>query len=434
MADALTPLDLRPGSRQRTTPLARARRLAADPGAGRRGRHRARQRIDDRLQLHREPESKVGAQLLEDRLTGSTPVGETIVIHSDSATVDDATFQATVQQVAGNLSGRGLLIASDPNYYQLQAAGSPSAQQLVSQDRHSTIIPVTFSGTLDEVDKQSDAYLNAVKAADGPGIQVLTVGDISANKEFNDIASKDLSQAEKVLAADHAVDPDRRLRRDGRGRRAADPGAGVDLGCHRLGGASSAKLSELSFFVTNMISMIGLAVGIDYALFIVARYREEREHGADKVEAIAIAGSTASKAVLFSGITVVLALLGMFLIPTSIFRSLGLGAMLAVVVAVSAVLTLVPALLSLLGDKINWPRRTHYDRAAVAAQQQYDQETIHRGFWGTVARVVMTHPALAVILAVALLGAAAIPTCRCTAARPASRRCRRATPRPPMPS
>ena len=80
--------------------------------------------------------------------------------------------------------------------------------------------------------------------------------------------------------------------------------------------------------------MIGLAVGIDYALFVIARYREERRHGREPVDAIDVAGGTASKAVLFSGPTVVLALLGMFLVPTVIFRSLGAGAILVVIVAV----------------------------------------------------------------------------------------------------
>jgi len=118
---------------------------------------------------------------------------------------------------------------------------------------------------------------------------------------------------------------------------------------------------DLSFFITNMITMIGLAVGIDYALFIVERYREERRRGRPKLEAIEMAGGTASKAVLFSGMTVVFALLGLFLIPTSIFRSLGLGAILVVIVAVAAMLTLIPALLALLGDRIDWPRRRRYD-------------------------------------------------------------------------
>ena len=233
------------------------------------------------------------------------------------------------------------------------------------------------------------------------------------------------------------------------------------------------QFSDLSFFVTSMISMIGLAVGIDYALFVVARYREEREHGAGQLDAIAIAGSTASKAVLFSGITVVLALLGMFLIPTTIFRSLGLGAILAVVVAVAAVLTLVPALLALLGDRINmrlwknllasggWLRArlskpgrvgsfagglavgllllvvivpllifaavevvlldvvlrplTHRVTAARESEQpaaaggRFDDSVIHAGFWGRVTRIVMGHPVIAVALALAILISAAIP-------------------------
>jgi RND superfamily putative drug exporter len=155
--------------------------------------------------------------------------------------------------------------------------------------------------------------------------------------------------------------------------------------------------------------MIGLAVGIDYALFIVSRYREERRRGRPKHEAIEVAGGTANKAVFFSGTTVVLALLGMFLIPTVIFRSLGAGAILVVIVAVIATLTLVPALLSLLGDKIDWPRRRHYDAATAAAQAKYDQETIHSGFWGGVTRTVMARPVVSVVLAAGLLVALALP-------------------------
>ena len=110
---------------------------------------------------------------------------------------------------------------------------------------------------------------------------------------------------------------------------------------------------DFSFFVTNMITMMGLAVGIDYSLFIVSRYREERFKGLEKMDAIVAAGATASRAVFFSGMTVVLALLGMLIIPTTIFRSLGAGAIFVVVVAMLASLTLLPALLGLLGDRIN---------------------------------------------------------------------------------
>src|SRR5690606_25132774 len=89
---------------------------------------------------------------------------------------------------------------------------------------------------------------------------------------------------------------------------------------------------DLSIFVINMMIMIGLAVGIDYTLFIVGRYREERARGRDYVSAIVRTGDTASKAVLFSGLTVVTALLGMLIVPSSLFKSLGAGAIFVVIV------------------------------------------------------------------------------------------------------
>ena len=113
------------------------------------------------------------------------------------------------------------------------------------------------------------------------------------------------------------------------------------------------QVFQLSFFVVHMITMMGLAVGIDYSLFIVARYREERAKGLEKIDAIAEAGATASRAVFFSGMTVVLALIGMVIVPATVFQSLGLGAIVVVIVSVAASLTLLPALLALLGDKVN---------------------------------------------------------------------------------
>ncbi|MEZ4520786.1 MAG: MMPL family transporter [Thermomicrobiales bacterium] len=110
---------------------------------------------------------------------------------------------------------------------------------------------------------------------------------------------------------------------------------------------------SLSIFVTNMIVMIGLAVGIDYALFIVGRYREELRHGRGISSAIIRAGDTASKAVLFSGMTVVIALLGMLLVPSTIFNSLGAGAIIVVIISVAATLTLLPAVMQILGSNIS---------------------------------------------------------------------------------
>ena len=110
---------------------------------------------------------------------------------------------------------------------------------------------------------------------------------------------------------------------------------------------------DLNDFVPNIMTMMGLAVGIDYCLFILSRYREERESGLDKVAAIVRTNASAGRAVLFSGLTVVLALLGMFVIPEKTFQAFGVGAILVVFVAVMAGITLLPSIVGVLGDKVN---------------------------------------------------------------------------------
>ncbi len=155
---------------------------------------------------------------------------------------------------------------------------------------------------------------------------------------------------------------------------------------------------DLPFFIANIITMLGLAVGIDYSLFVVSRYREERAGGRDVLDAITRAGATASRAVLFSGLTVVVALAGMLLLPNTIYRSIGLGAILVVVVAVVASLTLLPAVLALLGDRVEALRirgRRHPERQGR--------------FWDRVARTVMRRPVVSLVLAAGVLILAALP-------------------------
>ncbi|MEA2528778.1 MAG: putative drug exporter of the superfamily, partial [Thermomicrobiales bacterium] len=293
-------------------------------------------------------------------------------------------------------------------YYDAVAAGDPAAAGVVSADRGTTLIPVTFVGDYDAASAHTEEYVAADAAQGGEGIRVVTVGDLSADHEFTTLAESDLVKGEGlglIAALVILVVVFGALAVAGVPIVLALVSIVVAVGLTALLG----RVMDLSFFIVNMITMIGLAVGIDYALFIVSRYREERRRGHDKLAAIEVAGGTASKAVLFSGATVVLALLGMFLIPTVIFRSLGAGAILVVIAAVAATLTLVPALLSLLGDKIDWPRRRRYDAATAAAQRAYDHETIHAGFWGRVTSAVMARPVVSVVLAAGLLVAAALP-------------------------
>jgi uncharacterized membrane protein YdfJ with MMPL/SSD domain len=159
---------------------------------------------------------------------------------------------------------------------------------------------------------------------------------------------------------------------------------------------------DLSLYAINMLTAMGLALGIDYSLFVVSRYREERSRGREKLDAIAATGATASRAVLFSGMTFVLAMFGLVLVPNSIFRSLAAGAILVGIVSVVAALTLLPALLGRLGDRVNALRIPFFGRAAEQAGSE-------GRVWGAIVRAVMRRPLVSLVLAAGLLLALAAP-------------------------
>jgi RND superfamily putative drug exporter len=150
------------------------------------------------------------------------------------------------------------------------------------------------------------------------------------------------------------------------------------------------------------VLLIGLAVGVDYALFVLRRSREERAAGASMREAITRAGATAGRAVVISGITVVVAMSGM-LVAGGMFTSLAIGAMLVVGVAVVAAATVLPALLAVLGDRVEKLRLPFRGRALHSAGEPGS------GFWGALAGRVTRRPMLWTVVAGGVLVAAAAP-------------------------
>jgi RND superfamily putative drug exporter len=164
---------------------------------------------------------------------------------------------------------------------------------------------------------------------------------------------------------------------------------------------------EMSVFVTNMASMIGIGVAVDYSLFVLARYREEVRAGRPPEEARGVALATSGLAVLFSGLTVIASLAGLFLVNTTAMRSMAIGAILVVSMSMLAAATLLPVLISLLGRRAWAPggivgsvlsrRRVRTNRAP--------QDT----FWGRWTTAVMGRPVLAVLAAGAVLLALAAP-------------------------
>src|SRR3989440_1997618 len=113
------------------------------------------------------------------------------------------------------------------------------------------------------------------------------------------------------------------------------------------------QITTLSIFVLNITTLFGLGLGVDYSLFIVSRFREELAHGHDVEEAVAITVATAGRAVTFSGLTVSIGLLGLVFFRINMLRSVGLGGLLVVLMAVFAAMTLLPAILSILGTRVN---------------------------------------------------------------------------------
>jgi putative drug exporter of the RND superfamily len=153
--------------------------------------------------------------------------------------------------------------------------------------------------------------------------------------------------------------------------------------------------SDVSVVVQFLIALIGLGVAIDYSLLLVSRWREEREHGHSNEDAVVIAMKTAGHAVFASGVTVAISLLALVVVPVPFLRSMGIGGMLIPLVSVSVCLTLLPALLSKIGPKVDWPRIRHEGTAA-------------RG-WSAWARLIVDHKWLATGASVAILAVLIAP-------------------------
>ncbi len=291
-----------------------------------------------------EPDSKRVDDLLESRMDGARSPNELIVVKSDGVTVDSPEFQAFVTDLQANIVAESDgFVGEIVSYYDTQDSS------LISDDQQAMFLPV-FIG---DYGVSADSYIHAVEDENGrDGFTVATGGQESIDFAFAHTSETDLLTGETIgisVALLVLVIVFGTLVSAGIPLGLAVSSIAIAIGATMIIGHAF----ELSIFVTNMIVMIGLAVGIDYALFIVGRYREELRHGRDITAAIIRAGDTASKAVLFSGMTVVIALLGMLIVPSSIFNSLGAGAIIVVIVSVMATLTLLPAVMQLLGNKIN---------------------------------------------------------------------------------
>ncbi len=178
-------------------------------------------------------------------------------------------------------------------------------------------------------------------------------------------------------------------------------GVGAVVAALGLTAWASRSITPVDQNTQSLVLLIGLAVGVDYALFVIRRSREERAAGASVVEAVTTAGRTAGRAVVISGMTVVVAMSGM-LVAGGMFTSLAIGTMLVVAVAVLASATVLPALLVVLGDKVE-ALRLPFSRRRAARRGSVDS------LWGRLAGAVTRRPALWTVAAGGALVALAVP-------------------------
>jgi putative drug exporter of the RND superfamily len=319
-----------------------------------------------------------------------------IVFESENLVATDLPFQAVI----GTALDR---VQEIPGVVNVIGPFDPRAEGLAAEEGHVATAVVGLSGS--NADRQALApHLTQVaSSAATDEVRIYVTGRSPLIAELVTQQEADLSRAERLglpiallilLISSGAV--------VAAGLPLVLAMSGVIVTIGTLGAASA--FTEFNLFVPNIASMIGLGVGIDYALFIVNRFREELVRGADPKLAVTTTIATAGRTVFFSGLTVLLSLAGLLLVEARIFRELALGAMAAVAVMVVGALTLVPALLSWLGPRVNALR--------VPGRSQQSVSFGGDRFWSRWARMIMRQPRQWAAVAIIILLVLAAPVTR----------------------
>jgi RND superfamily putative drug exporter len=356
--------------------------------------------------------------LLDDRFGAGQEAGgfqEIVVFEHPSLTVDHPEYQDTVEALLADLRNlrtktsetmggttvvsSARAVSGTTSHYDIGAPREGSPFVAMRENAGDvTFALVDLEGDEDEVLDNIDPLLEAVevfKTNEAPDFEILMGGDRSQFKQLEDVISEDFGRALflnlpitfiiLILAFGAAV--------------AALVPLALALAAIIAAMAILAIVTQvmpLEPAYGEVVLLLGLATGIDYSLFIVTRYRSERRAGRSQEEALVAASGTSGKAVVFAGATVVLALTGMFFTGFTVFTGLGIAAITVVSLAIVVSVTLLPALLFLLGDNVNRLRVPFLGRSSAGG-----------GVWGAIADRVLARPAVfATVVTVGLLALA----------------------------
>ena len=316
------------------------------------------------------------------------PVGESVLVQSNSSRVEDPSFTAAIRDVLAGVSK--------------VAAVQNVRRGPVSRDRHSALIQFAIRGDRNTAADKIQPVLDTVAAAQHahPGFVIGEFGLASAERGTATAFDNDLAKAGQLSLPITMI------------ILLLAFGALVAAGIPLLLGLTAvfatfglmalpSHLVPVAIQAYAMVLLIGLAVGVDYSMFYLKRERQERDAGRSKEAALAAAAATSGRSVLISGVTVITAMAGMFMTGDQTFASLAFATILVVAVAVVGSLTVLPAVLSKLGDKV--------DRLRVPLIGRRRHPSREGGIWGTIVDRVLRRPALSAALAAGLLLALAAP-------------------------
>ncbi|MCH7522219.1 MAG: MMPL family transporter [Chloroflexi bacterium] len=373
-------------------------------------------------------EAGEAADVFEERFGEEEDIAQEIIVFSHpSLTVDDPAYEDTVtgllRELEGLVAEETLVIGGTTVVTDTRIVGDTTSHYntILPEELGGGLLPredspfvaqnetggdVTFAlveieGEIEDAVDDIDIVLDAVDRAaeEAEGFDIFIGGDVSLQKQLTDIIDEDFARAGIInLPITFGI----LILAFGALVAAAVPLALAFAAIIVAMGALAiiSQVFPLAEVYQQVVLLIGLATGIDYSLFVITRYRRERSAGRSKEEALQVATGTSGKAIFFAGATTVFAVAGMFLVGDSTFSSLGLASIVVVLFAVFSAMTLLPAIIAMMGDNLNRLSIPFLGRGQERGE----------GVWGFIVDRVLARPIIPAVVVIAVLIAIAAPT------------------------
>ncbi|MGB0096107.1 MAG: MMPL family transporter [Solirubrobacteraceae bacterium] len=331
---------------------------------------------------------------------------ELVLVQSATENANSLPFRAAVGDAQFRLSQL-------PYVYAIESPYTPANRSQISADGHSALTRFKIAGNQNTAKQRASETLAAIDATQAAHPQ-LTVGEFGQASSDNQVSTSISNDFKTALVTSLPITLLILLIAFGALVAAGLPlllGLTAVLGTIGLVGVISHIGSGVDQSINEVILLIGLAVGVDYSMFYLRREREERESGRSEGASLAAAAATSGRAVMVSGFTVMIAMAGMYLAGAPTFQSFATGTILVVAVAVVGSLTVLPAILAWLGDRVEKGRIPY-----LARRRKWNVS--ERGAWSRILNPVLRHPVVAVVVAGGLLVFLAVPAFRLHTATP----------------